>query len=65
MFIVYHSHANPQKPSGERVVNVDRLQFNEEGKLKINGSSRSPQPMPSGANERQVKSQPGTSSEGP
>jgi beta-xylosidase len=48
MFIVYHSHADPQKPSGERVVNIDRLEFDENGKLKINGPTRSPQPMPSG-----------------
>jgi beta-xylosidase len=47
-FIVYHSHADPQKPSGERVVNIDRLEFDENGKLKINGPTRSPQPMPSG-----------------
>ena len=48
MFIVYHSHADPKKPSGERVVNIDRLQFDEDGKLKIQGPTRSPQPMPSG-----------------
>jgi len=34
--------------SGERVVNIDRLQFDEDGKLKIEGPTRSPQPMPSG-----------------
>ena len=42
MFIVYHSHADPKKPSGERVVNIDRLQFDEDGKLKIKGPTRSP-----------------------
>ena len=47
MFIVYHTHADPTKPSGERVVNIDRLQFDEEGKLKIEGPTRSPQPVPS------------------
>jgi hypothetical protein len=25
MFIVYHTHADPRKPSGDRVVNIDRL----------------------------------------
>ena len=48
MFIVYHTHADPKKPSGERVVNIDRLEFDENGKLKIKGPTRSPQPMPSG-----------------
>ena len=48
MFIVYHSHADPQKPSGDRVVNIDRLYFDEDGRLKIKGPTRSPQPMPSG-----------------
>jgi hypothetical protein len=37
MFIVYHTHADPQQPSGERVVNIDRLEFDENGKLKIKG----------------------------
>ena len=48
LFIVYHSHADPKKPSGERVVNIDRMEFDEDGKLKIKGPTRSPQPMPSG-----------------
>lgn len=48
LFIVYHTHADPKKPSGERVVNIDRLRFAEDGKLKIKGPTRSPQPMPSG-----------------
>lgn len=48
MFIVYHTHANPKKPSGDRVVNIDRIGFDESGRLKIAGPTRSPQPMPSG-----------------
>ena len=47
MFIVYHTHADP-KPSEDRVVNIDRLYFEEAGNLKIKGPTRSPQPMPSG-----------------
>ena len=50
MFIIYHTHADPKKPSGERVVNIDRLQFEDDGKLKIKGPTRSPQPTPSGSN---------------
>lgn len=48
MFIVYHTHADAEKPSGDRVVNIDRIVFEDSGKLKIVGPSRSPQPMPSG-----------------
>jgi GH43 family beta-xylosidase len=48
MVIVYHTHADAQKPSGDRVVNIDRIGFDESGKLKITGPTRSPQPMPSG-----------------
>ena len=48
MFIVYHTHADAEKPSGDRVVNIDRMGFDEFGKLKITGPTRSPQPMPSG-----------------
>ena len=47
MFIIYHSHADPQKPSVDLVVNIDRIRFDEDGKLKIVGPPRSPQPMPS------------------
>ncbi len=49
LFIVYHTHADPKKTSGERVVNIDRLQFDDDGKLKIKGPTRNSQPMPSGA----------------
>ena len=49
MFIVYHTHADAEKPSGDRVVNIDRIGFDESGKLKITGPTRSPQPMPSGS----------------
>ena len=49
LFIVYHTHANPQKPSDDRVVNIDRMEFTPEGKLRVKGPTRSPQPLPSGA----------------
>ncbi len=47
-FIVYHTHTNPQDPSGNRVVNIDRM-YIEDGILRIEGPTRSPQPLPSGA----------------
>ncbi|MBI5725119.1 MAG: family 43 glycosylhydrolase [Planctomycetes bacterium] len=49
MFVVYHAHADPKKPGGDRTVNIDRLIFDKDGNLKMIGPTRSPQPMPSGA----------------
>jgi GH43 family beta-xylosidase len=49
LFIVYHSHKSANPPSGGRVVNIDRLRFDADGRLRIVGPTRTPQPMPSGA----------------
>ncbi|RAO99394.1 glycoside hydrolase [Petrotoga sp. 9PW.55.5.1] len=46
LFIVYHSHAFPKSPSGIRVLNIDRIYFNENGELRIKGPTRTPQPFP-------------------
>ena len=48
LFIVYHSHADPKKPSGERVLNMDRLIVEPNGMLKVLGPTRTAQPVPSG-----------------
>lgn len=48
LFIVYHAHAEPERPSGNRTVNIDRVHFDEAGALVIQGPTRSPQPLPSG-----------------
>jgi beta-xylosidase len=48
-FIVYHSHANPKKPSGRRILNIDRLVFNIDSTLSVKGPTRTPQPLPSGS----------------
>lgn len=48
-FIIYHSHANPEQPSGRRILNIDRLNFNSDGSLSIQGPTRTPQPLPSGS----------------
>lgn len=45
LFIVYHTHTDPAKPSGNRQPNIDRINI-ENGRLKIIGPTRSPQPMP-------------------
>lgn len=51
MFIVYHAHADPSNPSGNRTVNIDRVTIDEKGKLHVAGPTRSPQPMPSAARQ--------------
>lgn len=48
LFMVYHSHTDPAKPSGNRALNIDRLVFDEEGNMRLIGPTRTPQPMPSG-----------------
>jgi beta-xylosidase len=48
-FIVYHALANPERPSGDRTLNIDRMVFRSDGSIEVNGPTRSPQPMPSGS----------------
>lgn len=48
VFIVYHTHADPANPSADRIVNIDRIII-ENGKLQVQGPTRSPQPIPAGA----------------
>ena len=45
-FIVYHSHADPERPSPRRVLNIDRLVVTPDGQLRVVGPTRSPQPVP-------------------
>ncbi len=45
-FVVYHAHADPATPRGPRTVNLDRLTVTPDGKLKLHGPTRDPQPMP-------------------
>jgi beta-xylosidase len=47
-FMVYHTHADINHPSGRRVLNIDRVIFEKDGSLKVMGPTRTPQPMPSG-----------------
>jgi len=46
LFTIYHSHTYPEKPSGDRTVNIDRVIF-KNGKMVIIGPTRTPQPYPS------------------
>ena len=47
LFIVYHSHMDPQNPSGDRQVCIDRMGFREDGSLYVTGPTHTPQPIPS------------------
>jgi GH43 family beta-xylosidase len=47
LFIVYHIHTDPQNPSGDRQVCMDRMGFREDGSLYVLGPTNTPQDMPS------------------
>jgi GH43 family beta-xylosidase len=47
MFIVYHTHTYADKPSGNRNLCIDRMTF-ENGVIKVQGPTRTAQPLPSG-----------------
>ena len=47
LFIVYHVHTNPQNPSGDRQVCMDRMGFREDGSLYVIGPTNTPQEIPS------------------
>ena len=49
LFMVYHEHEDAANPAGPRVVCIDRLFFDADGNLRLNGPTRMPQPMPSGS----------------
>jgi GH43 family beta-xylosidase len=49
LFIMYHAHTFPDKPSGNRAVYIDRVNF-ADGKMVIAGPTKSPQPYPAGSN---------------
>ena len=48
LFIVYHTHTDPQKPSGDRQVCIDRMGFHEDGSLYVTGPTNTPQEILSG-----------------
>ena len=47
LFIIYHVHTDPQKPSGDRQVCIDRMGFRGDGSLYVNGPTKTPQDIPS------------------
>ncbi|MDE5934619.1 MAG: family 43 glycosylhydrolase, partial [Muribaculaceae bacterium] len=48
MFIVYHRHSDPfgQRPSWDRVLCIDRIYIDKDGRLKITGPTSTPQQSP-------------------
>ena len=48
MFIVYHIHTASSKGGWDRQVCIDRMGWDENGKLYCTGPSTTPQKMPSG-----------------
>lgn len=57
MFCVYHSHIDLMAQGGERMVNIDRMGFTDQGVLYINGPTVTSQNYPSAnaTNVREVK----------
>jgi len=47
LFIVYHIHTDPQNPSGDRQVCIDRMGFREDGSLYVTGPTNTSQSIPS------------------
>lgn len=48
LFTAYHAHRFPDKPSGNRVLYIDRCGWREDGTFYINGPTITPQPQVSG-----------------
>jgi GH43 family beta-xylosidase len=47
LFIVYHTHTNPQEGGSNRQVCIDRMGFREDGSIYVKGPTADEQPMPS------------------
>ena len=54
LFIIYHVHTDPQKPSADRQVCIDRMGFREDGSLYVNGPTHTPQDIPSAQEDEHV-----------
>ncbi len=51
LMMVYHTHATPTAPSGDRNVAVDRMGFRSDGSMFVSGPTRTYQPKPSGSSD--------------
>ncbi len=52
LFMIYHAHTFPEKPSGNRAVYIDRVNFID-GEMHVEGPTRSPQLYPS-VNQKKI-----------
>ena len=57
LFIVYHIHTDPDHPSGDRQVCIDRMGFHEDGSLYVVGPSNTPQALPGKIRDRSMRKQ--------
>jgi GH43 family beta-xylosidase len=55
LFIVYHTHTDPDHPSGDRQVCIDRMGFREDGSLYVTGPTNTPQKIPSAKEDSRVR----------
>ena len=51
LWMAYHSHIDTTNGGSERKINFDRISFDEEGRMLVNGPSITPQVLPSGVSE--------------
>ena len=51
LWMAYHSHIDTTNGGSERKINFDRIAFDEEGRMLVNGPSITPQVLPSGVSE--------------
>lgn len=51
LWMAYHSHIDTTNGGDERKINFDKITFDEEGRLLVQGPSISPQVLPSGVSE--------------
>lgn len=46
LFIVYHTHTDPQEGGGNRQLCIDRMEFREDGSIRVLGPTLDDQPAP-------------------
>jgi GH43 family beta-xylosidase len=54
IIIIYHSHMDIVAGGGERMINIDRMGFRDDGSIYVNGPTITPQLYPSSKTEKYV-----------
>lgn len=52
LFTAYHLLSTPERPSGNRYLNIDRVGLRKDGSVYISGPTTTPQPLPSNEKHR-------------